>query len=206
MKYIIILLLAVMTAACVGCGAFRAGQEDAEPGKDEINARKIAQLERMLDMQTSQLSEIQQSIVDISAKPTVWPGTVDIFGPGTFDTLMTEEVHFELNQFSLDDADRAVLDNVATKMAMVPSSVLYIFGHTDLMGNVFYNQQLSRQRADAALRYLVERYDVPLHRMEALGFGTDQQKYTGETGVEKNRNRRIEIMLMEKTAEEPVTP
>jgi outer membrane protein OmpA-like peptidoglycan-associated protein len=206
MKYVIVLLLVAVTALCVGCGAFRAGQEDAEPGKDEINARKIAQLERLLDMQTSQLGEIQQSIVDMSAKRTARAGMVDIIGAGTFDTLITEEVHFKLNQFSLDDEDRAVLDRVAVRMAEVPSSILYIFGHTDLIGNVFYNQQLSRQRADAALRYLVERYDVPLHRMEALGFGTDRQKYTNDTGVDENKNRRIDILLLEKTAEEPVTP
>ncbi len=195
----VMLLCLIVTG---GCQRYQAEQTSVAENENAINARKVAELERKLNTQTARLNQLVNGIQDSitgwtagSAGMTT-PSSPGMFRAGSYDTLMKEEVYFDANEFRLDQEDRDALDRLARQMASYPTSILQITGHCDKTGSAFYNQQLSRQRSDAALRYLVDKYDIPLYRMESLGYGTEKPKYLDDTGSQMNKNRRIEIRLM----------
>ncbi|MFQ5455083.1 MAG: flagellar motor protein MotB [Nitrospirota bacterium] len=75
-----------------------------------------------------------------------------------------------------------------------------IEGHTDNIpiSSERYpsNWELSASRAVAVLRYLAERYDLPLDRLSAVGFGEYRPVASNNTIEGRAKNRRVEIILV----------
>lgn len=64
------------------------------------------------------------------------------------------------------------LDELATVFKLaVKNYTLEITGHTDSIGNYFYNQRLSERRARAVKNYLVMLHNIDQSRMKAVGLG-----------------------------------
>lgn len=84
----------------------------------------------------------------------------------------------------------AVLDEAVTVLAQHPKTAVEIAGHTDADGEEAGNQQLSTQRAEAVLDYLVAQgADVAL--LSSVGYGESQPVASNDTGEGKELNRRI---------------
>jgi outer membrane protein OmpA-like peptidoglycan-associated protein len=66
-----------------------------------------------------------------------------------------------------------------------------IYGHTDAVGTDAYNMQLSKRRAATVARYLINNFDIPPSRLEAMGFGERRLKIP--TKGRSRINRRVEI-------------
>ncbi len=208
-------LAILIVAACLllllmspGCGAHKGAQTQISSEQEIARQGKMNELERKIETQTSRINKLISGIQDSVVQ---WRGTTQANMPaayrlGQVDTLFSEEIYFDLNNFRLDSGDRMTLDGAALQMAETPSSIIEITGHADKSGATFYNYQLSQQRSDAALRYLLEQYDIPLHRMYSLGFGTENQKYPNDVGNKPNKNRRIEVRLLQLSQSQPVIP
>jgi len=67
-----------------------------------------------------------------------------------------------------------------------------IAGHTDASGSNFYNADLSRRRAQAVTRFLVEFAGVSPERLDVEGFGEEYLKYPD--APDSGQNRRVEII------------
>jgi outer membrane protein OmpA-like peptidoglycan-associated protein len=66
-----------------------------------------------------------------------------------------------------------------------------IYGHTDAVGTDAYNMNLSMRRAATVARYLINNFDIPPSRLEAMGFGERRLKIP--TKGRSRINRRVEI-------------
>ncbi len=155
--------------------------------------QRINEIERKFDMQSTRLNRF------LAYNPDLAVGGVDggaMGGGGRYDTLLAYDVQFKINSYDLSASDRLLLDRVAEEMAHTPASRLEIRGFADSTGGRFYNHLLSEQRTGAAVRYLVGKYDVPIHRIHTIGFGEDMQSYIGDTASDEDRNRRIEVRLL----------
>jgi outer membrane protein OmpA-like peptidoglycan-associated protein len=88
-----------------------------------------------------------------------------------------------------------------TQMAGVLSefnkTAVIVQGHTDSTGSETHNQDLSERRAQAARNYLVGR-GVDPQRVAALGFGESQPVAANDTATDRQRNRRVEVLLKAK--------
>ena len=71
-----------------------------------------------------------------------------------------------------------------------------IEGHTDSDGGTRYNKKLSQKRADSVMSYLVE-HGVDEARLEAVGHGEDKPIATNDTEEGKEKNRRVEFIIVE---------
>jgi outer membrane protein OmpA-like peptidoglycan-associated protein len=71
---------------------------------------------------------------------------------------------------------------------------IYICGHTDSIGRVERNQELSLDRALAVYSELLKD-GISKERMKPQGFGSDFPLETNDTEAGRSRNRRIEIIL-----------
>lgn len=82
------------------------------------------------------------------------------------------DVMFAFGQATLSTQAKAALDQVAAKMQSLPRAVVELAGFTDPIGSKSYNLALSRRRAEAVQRYLVQQ-KVPLRQIHIVGMGKE---------------------------------
>jgi outer membrane protein OmpA-like peptidoglycan-associated protein len=109
----------------------------------------------------------------------------------------TKLVYFEFNKADVRDEGMAELDEVAKALKADPNAVLELQGFADPRGTDRYNYQLTRDRVDAVVRYLVQRHGIDLRRIHAVGMG----KVTLAAGEKGNKetfakSRRVEMRLL----------
>ena len=76
-----------------------------------------------------------------------------------------------------------------------------IEGHSDSSGGTEVNLRLTQRRADAFMKYLAEKCSVPLERMTAVGLGEDHPVADNNSQAGRNRNRRIDTILLTREIE-----
>ena len=110
------------------------------------------------------------------------------------DILKAEQPLFAGASSVLSPTSYPLLDRIAQAAAKCPAAGLVVGGHTDSIGPLPYNLELSRARANSVLAYLTTK-GIAAARIEATGFGPHQPvaDNTSEAGMRKNR--RIEIKV-----------
>lgn len=102
---------------------------------------------------------------------------------------------FKFNQSTLTSDAKKLLDRLAAEAKSYNRILITVEGFTDSVGSRKYNEALSQQRADAVVRYLVTRYDIPIYRIHVVGLGEDKPVSTARTAEARAQNRRVEIKL-----------
>jgi peptidoglycan-associated lipoprotein len=74
---------------------------------------------------------------------------------------------------------------------------IVVEGHTDNYGSEEYNSLLSLKRAQRIKQLMVERAGVPADRVAVLALGETQPVTTNDTPENRQRNRRVEIRVVE---------
>jgi outer membrane protein OmpA-like peptidoglycan-associated protein len=74
-----------------------------------------------------------------------------------------------------------------------------IEGHTDDQGAPAYNKRLSKDRAAAVVKWLVQ-HGIDKARLDAKGFGMERPLDTNSTEDGRALNRRVELHIVEQTA------
>ncbi len=108
----------------------------------------------------------------------------------TFDSAIL----FEVNSYSLSDASKQNLNDLAQSLLEYPNTEIIIAGHTGSSGPEDYNQKLSGQRADAAATVLVQ-HGVPANRLGIVGHGEAEPKSSNDTAFGRQENRRVEVAI-----------
>jgi OmpA-OmpF porin, OOP family len=89
-----------------------------------------------------------------------------------FKFVESADVTFGFDKYSLSQEAKAALDQVASKVQSLPRSVVELAGFTDPVGSASYNLGLSRRRAEAVQRYLVNQ-KVPMRNIHIVGLGEE---------------------------------
>lgn len=115
--------------------------------------------------------------------------------------LIRERVAFDFDRDVLRPDSAAVLDEVAnTILSRAHLIRVEVQGHTDNVGSVAYNQDLSQRRAEAVVRALVAR-GVPPEKLRARGYGTQRPIADNDTDEGRAANRRVEFQIVEQAVE-----
>lgn len=132
--------------------------------------------------------------------PTI-PGTITNMGcPEISDK--TKEVfkkalkgiQFESGRDVIKTSSYGILNNVVDIMKENPSYKLIIDGHTDAQGDDNANMELSKKRAAAVKKYLVDK-GIDTNRLTSRGFGETVPKATNDTSAGRAENRRVEFTV-----------
>jgi chemotaxis protein MotB len=191
-------------------GGLQALLDDAEQ-RDADNQIQIAKLGDRLNQALAQkVGELARfRSVFFEKMEQVLGGRQDIQRVGD-RFVFQSEVLFAPGSANLGPAGQAelaklgeVLREVAGEMPDDLNWILRIDGHTDKIpvgGNRRYrdNWELSQARALSVVKYLVERENVPPHRLAAAGFGEFQSVDDGDTPEALAKNRRIEFKFTER--------
>lgn len=80
-------------------------------------------------------------------------------------------------------------------MTKYPDTTAVIEGHTDDVGTMKYNQQLSQRRADSVVSYLVDNQHIAASRLTAVGYGEVNPQDDNSSKAGKKLNRRIDAVI-----------
>jgi outer membrane protein OmpA-like peptidoglycan-associated protein len=112
------------------------------------------------------------------------------------EPLILEGVTFPTGSATLSLNARRILDKVYETLLKNPQLRIEIRGHTDNTGSRRRNIQVSQERADSVMHYLVAR-GIGENRLKAVGFGPDYPIAPNSTPQGRQRNRRIEFLQIE---------
>jgi OOP family OmpA-OmpF porin len=110
-------------------------------------------------------------------------------------TIRLSHLNFELGKARIDPASYDELDEVALLMTSHPKLVIQLEGHTDNVGNVSKNMDLSQDRVDKVKDYLVDK-GVSKSRVKTKAFGGTKPLSKGKTEADRDMNRRVEIRII----------
>jgi outer membrane protein OmpA-like peptidoglycan-associated protein len=109
----------------------------------------------------------------------------------------TKSIYFDFAKADLKDDGINELREVAKALKADPNAVLELQGFADARGTDRYNYQLTRERVDSVVRYLVMNEGVDLRRIAAVGMGkvalTAGEKADKDTYA---KMRRVEMRLL----------
>ncbi|MBK7826201.1 OmpA family protein [Nannocystis sp.] len=121
-------------------------------------------------------------------------GCPDVVPPAVFRGTV-KGIYFDLDKDTIKPRSRPVLDRAVEVFTSFPNIRVEISGHTDSTGSIAHNRDLSRRRAEAVKRYLVEA-GIDTARIETRGAGPDEPIDTNRTPAGRAHNRRIEFNLI----------
>ena len=111
--------------------------------------------------------------------------------------LSEDQGNFKFGGTELPDAAKARLDEMIGQIKADPKGAYFeIEGHTDNVGDKAYNQKLGEERAAAVKRYLYEKHQIPLHRMNVISYGEDKPVAPNTTRAGRAQNRRIVVKVL----------
>ncbi len=109
---------------------------------------------------------------------------------------LLKNIEFDLGRSTIKPVSYPILDEVVTLLEARPEVRLAIHGHTDSQGNRANNMKLSKDRAAAVRRYLINK-GISADRLESEGFGPDRPIDTNATAAGRAKNRRVEFIVLE---------
>jgi OOP family OmpA-OmpF porin len=88
------------------------------------------------------------------------------------------------------------LSALANFLKVTPGSSIILVGHSDAIGELRKNIELSRNRAQAVVDRLVKDYGIDQSRISAQGIGFLSPKTNNSTEKSRKKNRRVEAILI----------
>lgn len=107
---------------------------------------------------------------------------------------VTHGIHFDTDSDSLKPDSGPVVKMVADALKKNPALKLLVEGHTDATGEAQHNMDLSRRRAEAVKKVLVEQSGIEENRLTAAGLGAMKPLGTNDTPDGRANNRRVEFI------------
>jgi len=112
--------------------------------------------------------------------------------PPTKEKIVLRAVHFDFNKANIRPDARPILDE-ATRILKERGNIhVVVAGHTDSVGSDAYNMKLSKSRAEAVKRYLVD-HGIAASRITGEGFGEREPVASNATAEGRAQNRRVEL-------------
>lgn len=122
---------------------------------------------------------------------------------------LLEAAFFPSGEDTIDPRTYPTIEKIAAAIRSLPNPIR-LEGHTDSMpihtARFPSNWELSAARAVAMLRLLNERFQVPFHRMAIAGYAETVPAETNDTPEGRARNRRVDLVVLNKIGMEIEPP
>jgi chemotaxis protein MotB len=204
-------------------------QQALQQALDEANA-KIAELERRVaelsvakekqetasEEEIAQVKQTYESLVK-ELKQEVESGKIKIErSAGQVKLNIAEELFFDTGMTEIKQDGQKLLLRIGSDLQKVPGMNIRVDGHTDnvpigpsLREEYPTNWELAAARAVNVVRFMQEKARIDPRRLSAVSFGPYRPVASNDTDAGKQRNRRVEIVLIDKkldTAQKMKTP
>ncbi len=199
------LLVPVAVAALFlgGCASTSQYEKENADLKNQL-AAKDAEIQKLKSGDEKRLDELTNANRTLSdeLKDEIQKGEVTINQLKNHVTVsIVQEVLFDSGHADLHEAGKKVLDKVANVLKKINNRLIMVEGHTDnvpigktIIEKYPTNWELSTARATTVVRYLQEKGIEPTH-LSAAGFSEYRPVATNDTPENRQKNRRIDIVL-----------
>lgn len=130
--------------------------------------------------------DCQQEAAPVEAVDTLHKG----------DMFVLEGVLFEVDKSDILPQSYNALHSLIKVLEEHPTMKIMLRGHTDNQGTREHNQRLSEDRARAVMDYLVA-HGIDQQRLLWKGFGKTQPVDSNDTPEGRQRNRRVEYLIID---------
>jgi outer membrane protein OmpA-like peptidoglycan-associated protein len=110
--------------------------------------------------------------------------------------LQVDNLYFEADKSVIRDQSYQILNEIFDFLNINKDLVVEIGGHTNGLPPDWYCDQLSNDRAEAVVKYLVEK-GISRNRLQFKGYGKRQPVATNETEEGRAKNQRVEIKILD---------
>jgi chemotaxis protein MotB len=210
-KLFIMIILTVFTMS--GCAYIQKAKRTDDLELENANLRnRIAQMEKdktkevkkVSEQKDRELSELERAKRELeeSLKKEIgeYKAKLQMTERGLVITFVSE-IFFDSGKDKVKEDGKGTLDKVAEVLNRdVPNSAVAVEGHTD-NDPIKYsgwksNWELSSARALAVLHYLVDECKVEPQRLSANGYGEFHPVALNDSTQNKQKNRRVEIVIL----------
>jgi OmpA-OmpF porin, OOP family len=101
---------------------------------------------------------------------------------------------FDTGKADVKPESDATLAEISKLLQQDASLKLYVVGHTDNVGTLASNMDLSKRRADAVVKVLTTKYNVAAARLSAQGDGPTAPVASNDSEEGRAKNRRVELV------------
>ncbi len=144
----------------------------------EANGQRIAANKQNIE-------EVNQQTKQRFAELTEWVSKADL------------NVHFDVGDSFISDDHKQELKALAETALKYKGYVIEVKGYADSVGRLAANQQLSKERAQAVVAYLIQECGVPVKNIVSPGaMGETNPIASNETLMGRSENRRVELRLL----------
>ena len=167
--------------------------------KVATNQQNIAANQQNIEANKQGVEENKQ---DIAANKT----TIDANAAATskrfselseYDTKGQIDVHFASGSTKISPEDEAALNKLAHDAVNLTGYLIQVKGFADTSGNAAMNQNLSMERAQNVIAYLIQNCNVPVRHIVAPGaMGEAAPVASNETQSGRAENRRVEVKVL----------
>ncbi len=172
--------VAIGSAAGAIVGALTGNKLDGVDADNQRARDKVAAQEAKLEENRKLIEALKRRGADVTeTKRGVVVNLPDVLFQFDNDRL-TREAEMTLNDVS--EVVRGTNRNISVE------------GHTDSIGTVVYNKDLSRRRANTVARGLRHR-GVSARKISSRGFGEGSPIASNNTDAGRARNRRVEVII-----------
>jgi chemotaxis protein MotB len=196
---------AVVLSGCVSTSKYERLEADKNQEIANLQKENAALQQQKKELQTA--SEQNQAQYDALVKKLsteVQQGQLQVRQyKNMLSVDVAEQIFFESGQAALKDSGKEVLKKVGEALKSYDKKLIRVVGHTDnvpiakSMQNVYpTNWELSATRATNVVRYLQE-IGLSPERMVASGRGEYEPVAPNDSPGGRQKNRRIEIMLID---------
>ena len=110
--------------------------------------------------------------------------------------ITLNNVFFKTEKWSITTESFHELDKLVALLEDVPNLEIEISGHTDNTGSKVFNELLSQRRADAVVKYLVDK-GIERNRLKAKGYGSSKPVQSNDSSSGRALNRRTEFEILD---------
>ena len=111
-------------------------------------------------------------------------------------SFSTNAILFNTGSATIKSESNSILKEIGEAMQSVPDMRIMIIGHTDADGNEENNEKLSQERAKSVRAVLVNKYGLPMGRIQTGGKGEADPVADNSTETGKAQNRRVEFLKL----------
>ena len=125
---------------------------------------------------------------------------------------VADKIFFDSGSAEIKETGMAVLKKVGEALALYPDKIIRVVGHTDnvplskaAQEHFSTNWELSVARATTVVRFLQDECAIVPERLVAAGRGPYQPVASNKSPASRQKNRRIEIMLLDRSLADGMT-
>jgi type IX secretion system PorP/SprF family membrane protein len=111
-------------------------------------------------------------------------------------TSIEKTIYFEFDRALIEKESMGAIEGLINILLQNQKIIIYLDGHTDAIGDLTYNEKLSKDRVDA-LKDLLLMNGVAVNRIKCNYHGESKPKSSNIDQVGRAANRRVDIRLIQ---------